>query len=188
MMNTEEHLTHSSRTETGLQISGELRRRTFDSARIVQPMTRWLTLTLVASLFVGACGGSGETLGADGRELDRCSLITVEEAEDWLGAPVEAAPSESLNGEPDPVTCFFQGASGSVLLQVRDGAVYFAEPGSPARLPQDVTDLGEDAHMDNDSVRFLQDDWSVSVGQILGVPDAAELLEMARLVSSRLPS
>lgn len=150
-------------------------------------MTRWWTLALVALLFGGGCGGGGETLGAEGRELDRCSLVTVEEAEDWLGAPVEAAPSEGVDGEPDPVTCFFRGATGSVLLQVRDGAVFFAEPGSPARLPQDVTDLGEDAHMDNDSVRFLQDDWSVSVGQISGVPDAAELLEMARLVSSRLP-
>ena len=150
-------------------------------------MKRLVALALAGSLVVGACGGDDGSSGADGRELDRCSLVTVEEAEDWLGAPVEAAPSEDLDGTPDPVTCFFQGATGSVLLQVRDGAVYFAEPGSPARLPQDVTDLGEDAHMDNDSVRFLQNDWSVSVGQIAGVPDAGELLEMARLVSSRLP-
>ena len=136
---------------------------------------------------LGACGGDEGSSVAEGRELDRCSLVTVEEAEDWLGAPVEAAPSEDLDGSPDLVTCFYQGATGSILLQVRDGAVYFAEPGSPARLEQDVTDLGEDAHMDNDAVRFLQNDWSVSVGQISGVPDPAELLEMARLVSSRLP-
>lgn len=150
-------------------------------------MTRFVVLVLAASVMVAACGGGDDSGNVEGRELDRCSLVTVEEAEDWLGAPVEAAPSEDLDGSPDLVTCYYQGATGSILLQVRDGAVYFAERGSAARLPQDVPDLGEDAHMDNDSVRFLQNDWSVSVGQIGGVPDAAELLEMARLVSSRLP-
>ena len=74
------------------------------------------------------------------------------------------------------MTCFYRGATGSVLLQVRDGAVYFAEPGSPARLEQDVTDLGEDAHMDN----------AFHAGEEEAA-HPAELLEMARLVSSRLP-
>lgn len=155
--------------------------------RSLGDMTRLAILVLVGSSMVAACGGGDDSAGMEGRELDRCSLVTVEEAEDWLGPPVEAAPSENLDGSSDLVTCYYQGATGSILLQVRDGAVYFAEPGSQARLPQDVPNLGEDAHMDNDSVRFLQNDWSVSVGQIGGVPDASELLEMARLVSSRLP-
>jgi hypothetical protein len=135
---------------------------------------------------VAACGGEEEVLGLGDRDLDRCSLITVEEAEDWLGAPVDAAPSEAL-GEPDPVTCYYQGANGSILLQVRDGAVYHAEPGSPSRIGEDVPGVGEDAFRDNDSVQFLENDWSVSVSQISGVPNMDNLIEMAGLVAERLP-
>lgn len=145
-----------------------------------------LGLVIALAAAVAACGGEEEVLGLGDRELDRCSLVTVEEAEDWLGAPVEAAPSESL-GEPNPVTCYYQGASGSILLQVRDGAVFHAEPGSPSRSGEDVPGIGEDAFRDNDSVQFLQNDWSVSVSQIGGLPDIENLTDMARLVSERLP-
>jgi hypothetical protein len=148
---------------------------------------RWLMIVLALATAVAACGSDNEVLGLGDRDLDRCSLITVEEAEDWLGAPVEAATSEGLDGEADPVTCYYEGANGSILLQVYDGAVFFAEPGSPARLGEDVAGLGEDAFRDNDSVKFLQNDWSASVSQISGVADIDHLMEMAELMSERLP-
>jgi hypothetical protein len=150
-------------------------------------MMRWI-IALCLTLLVAACGGGDDdVLGLGDRDLDRCSLITVEEAEDWLGAPVTAAPSEGIDGEPDPVTCYYEGASGSVLIQVRDGAVFFAERGSASRIGEDVADLGEDAFTDGDSVRFVQNDWSASVAQILGIPNTDNLLEMAQLMSERLP-
>lgn len=154
----------------------------------VTDMTRRILIfALSFATATAACGGDEEVLGVGDRDLNRCSLITVEEAEDWLGAPVEAAPSEGLDGEPDPVTCLYEGAGGSVLVQVRDGAVFHSEPGSPSRIGEDVPGVGEDAFRDNDSVQFLQNDWSVSVSQILGIPEAENLIEMARLVAGRLP-
>ena len=142
---------------------------------------------LCAAVALAACGGDDEVLGVGDRDLNRCSLITVEEAEDWLGAPVEAAPSQGLDGEPSPVTCLYEGANGVVLVQARDGAVFHAEPGSPTRVGQDVPGIGEDASRDNDSVQFLQNEWSVSISQIAGLPNIDDLIEMARLVAERLP-
>lgn len=143
-----------------------------------------------AAVAVGvvACGGDDSgTLGADGRELDRCSLITVEEAAQWLGDPVSAAPSEGLDGNPNPVTCFYEGTDASVLVQIRDGAVFFAEPGSDSRSGEDVAGLGEDAFIDSDSIEVLQNDWSVAIGHISGLLGEGSLLEMAQIVSDRLP-
>ena len=148
---------------------------------------RLLVIVVTLATALTACGGEEEVLGLGDRDLARCSLVTVEEAEDWLGAPVEAAPSEGFDGEPNPVTCLYRGATGSILVQVRDGAVYHAEPGSPSRLGEDVPGIGEDAFRDNDSVQFLQNDWSVSVSQIGGIPNVESLTEMARLVAGRLP-
>jgi hypothetical protein len=41
--------------------------------------------------------------------------------------------------------------------------------------------------MDNDGLEFLQNDWTVSVGRISGQVETDSLLEMAHLISSRLP-
>lgn len=154
----------------------------------VADMTRRiLIIALSFAMATAACGGDEEVLGVGDRDLDRCSLITVEEAEDWLGAPVEAAPSDGLDGEPNPVTCLYEGANGLVLVQVRDGAVFHAEPGSSTRVGEDVPGIGEDAFRDNDSVQFLQNDWSVSISQLIGTPNIENLIEMARLVAGRLP-
>lgn len=151
-------------------------------------MRRLLLLSAALALVVAACGGGdGDTLGAEGRELDRCSLITTEEAAQWLGDPVTAAPSEGADGNPSPVTCLYEGANASVLLQVRDGAVYFAEPGSDSRTGQDVAGIGEDAFIDSDGIEFLQNDWSVSIGLILGILDQEAFVGMAEIVSGRLP-
>lgn len=151
-------------------------------------MRRLVILSLAATLAFVACGdGDSGSLGGDGRELDRCSLITTEEAAEWLGEPVTAAPTEDFDGNPDPVTCLYEGAEATVLLQVRDGAVYFAEPGSDSRTGEDVEGIGEDAFIDSDSIEVLQNDWSVAIGQISGVPEPGALVEMARLVADRLP-
>lgn len=138
---------------------------------------------------VAGCGGSNDATssGNGDRELDRCSLITADEAGQWIGAPVTAAPAEGIDGNPDPVTCLYEGSTAKVLVQVYDGEVYFAEPGSPSRVGEDVEGLGEDAFIGDGSVRFLQNGWSASVGQISGPVDDDSLLAMARLMSSRLP-
>lgn len=147
---------------------------------------------LLLAVPIAACGdGSGDSdqLGVGDRGLDRCSLISEEEAAEWLGPDVMSAPSEGFDGEPDLVTCLYEveGTPDSVLVQVYDGAVFFAEPGSDARTGEDLPGLGEDAWTNPGDVNFLQNDWTVSVSRILGqVPDEA-LLEMAELISSRLP-
>ena len=74
-----------------------------------------------------------------------------------------------------------------MLVQVYDGAVYFAEPGSPSRIGEDLTGLGEDAWTKTGDVNFLQNDWTVSVSRISGQVSDAALLEMAELISSKLP-
>lgn len=152
-----------------------------------------LVVSLVAALVLGACsddgGGGGEdVLGLGDRGLDRCSLITPEEAESWLGPLQEVpAPSEGFDGEPDPVTCSYAGSATRVLVQVYDGEVFFAEEGSASR-GETLEGLGEDAHADNDTVQFLQDEWTASISYISGQPlSREELVEMAELMSSRLP-
>jgi hypothetical protein len=129
-------------------------------------------------------------LGLGDRGLDRCSPISAAEAEQWLGAPLaEPAPTEGIDGGPDPVTCFYEKADdgASLLVQVYDGAVFFAEEGSAARTGETIDGLGEDAWMGDGSVKFLQNDWSVSVSRIVGpIPDEG-ILELAKLVASRLP-
>lgn len=136
---------------------------------------------------VAGCGGGDETLGIGGTDLDRCSLISVDEAGQWIGDPVTAAPAEGIDGKPDLVTCLYGGSSARVLVQVYEGEEYFAGPDSSARVGQDVDGLGEDAFMDSGSVKFLQDGWAASVSQISGLVDTDSLLEMAHLMSSRLP-
>lgn len=148
-------------------------------------------LLLVVMLAITACGdggGSDDVLGLGDRDLDRCSLISAEEAATWLGDQVEdPAPMEGVGGEPDPVTCSYDGSSARVLLQIYDGEVFFAEEGSTSRDGETIEDLGEDAWMRNDKVEFLQNDWSVSIAHISGQVTGEDLLEMAELVSSRLP-
>jgi hypothetical protein len=114
-------------------------------------------------------------------------LVSPDEAAQWIGGPVTAAPAEGIDGNPDPVTCMYEGSSAKVLVQVYDGEVYFAEPGSASRVGVDVEGLGEDAFIGDGSVRFLQNGWSASVGQISGLVDDDSLLAMAHLMSSRLP-
>jgi hypothetical protein len=151
-----------------------------------------LFVALAIALIATACGGGDsddDVLGLGDQDLDRCSLMTAEEAEQWLDGTVSAAPSEGIDGKPDLVTCFYEvdGTFSSVFVQVYDGEVYFAEPGSAARTGETLQGLGDDAWTKAGDINFLQDDWTVSVTRISGqVPDA-DLLEMAQLISSRLP-
>ena len=153
--------------------------------RVVGMRNRF-ALVWVMALLLAACGGEEPGLG-EGRELDRCSLVTTDEAAQWLGEPVEAAPSEGVNGEPSPVTCLYKGTNATVLVQVRDGEVFFAEKGSPSRSGDDIEDLGEDAFTDGSKVEFLQNDWSVSISLISGLIDDGAVLDMARVISDDLP-
>jgi hypothetical protein len=151
-----------------------------------------LFVALAIALIATACGGGDsddDVLGLGDQDLDRCSLMTAEEAEQWLDGTVSAAPSEGIDGKPDLVTCLYEvdGTFSSVFVQVYDGEVYFAEPGSAARTGETLQGLGDDAWTQAGDINFLQDDWTVSVARISGqVPDA-DLLEMAQLISSRLP-
>jgi len=106
-----------------------------------------------------------------------------------MGDGVVAAPSEGFDGKPDIVTCLYtvDETFDNVLVQIYDGEVFFAEPGSDARSGPDLPGLGDDAWTKAGDVNFLQNDWTVSVSRISGqIPDEA-LLEMAELISSRLP-
>lgn len=150
-----------------------------------------ITITLLLALALGACGDGGgddDVLGLGDRGLDRCSLITADEAESWLGPlQEEPAPATGFDDEPDPVTCSYRGERTNILVQVYDGEVFFAEEGSTAR-GETLEGLGEDAHADDDSVKFLQNDWAASVAYISGQPlSRTELVEIAELMSSRLP-
>lgn len=147
---------------------------------------------LVLASIAAACGngdGGGDVLGLGDRGLDRCSLISAQEAEQWFGGTVSAAPSDGIDGQPDPLTCLYQveGSSNTVFVQVYDGEVFFAEPGSAARTGETIQGLGEDAWTKEGDVNFLQNNWTVSVTRIVGRVSDADLLEMAELISSRLP-
>ena len=148
--------------------------------------------TLALALIAAACGngdGGEDVLGLGDRDLDRCSLVSAQEAEQWLGGTVSAAPSDGIDGKPDPVTCLYQveGSPNSVFVQVYDGEVFFAEPGSAARTGETLEGLGEDAWTKEGDVNFLQDNWTASVTRITGRVSDADLLKMAELISSRLP-
>lgn len=156
--------------------------------------SRVMSLLVVGSMVLGSCGGGDSTGDADEagsgeRELDRCSLISESEAEGWMGPGVSAAPAEGFDGEPDLVTCLYEITEtfDSVLVQVYDGEVYFAEPGSPSRTGEDLAGLGDDAWTKAGDVNFLQNDWTVSVSRISGKVTDAALLEMAEMISSKLP-
>ena len=155
-----------------------------------------LYLALALAMVVSACEGGVEVgngddnvLGLGDRGLDRCSLITEAEAEEWLGGPAVAAPSEGFDDEPDLVTCLYKSEDprASFLVQVYDGEVFFAEVGSAARLGETIDGLAEDAFQDQGSVKFFQNDWSASVSLISGLIPDEDILEMAELMSSRLP-
>lgn len=154
-----------------------------------------LSLIIVFALVVAACssgsgGGGDDVLGLGDRNLDRCSLISGAEAEQWLGTPVvEPAPSDGIDGEPDLVTCFYENQDNraSFFIQVYDGEVFFAEKGSASRAGETIDDLGEDAFIYNGAVRFLQNDWAASVARISGLMPDEDILEIARIMSSRLP-
>ncbi len=111
-------------------------------------MWRWWTnhrgiaLVFLLVMAVSACGGE-DVLGMGDRQLDRCSLMSAEESEQWLGASLsEPASSEGIDGEPDPVTCLYQNEMASLLIQVYDGEEFFAEEGSPARTGETIEGLG----------------------------------------------
>ncbi|MGB7861735.1 MAG: hypothetical protein WBM90_14670 [Acidimicrobiia bacterium] len=153
---------------------------------------RRLVSFVVVLLVLAACGGDDAGSGGGGgdeRELDRCSLVSAQEAEEWIGVGT-AQPSEGIDGEPDLVTCLYANEAEDmiILVQVYDGEVYFAEKGSGSRVGgTDVADLGEDAFYQDGAYRFKQNDWSVSVARISGLIPDESLLEMAELIESRLP-
>lgn len=152
-----------------------------------EPATTEPTGTAAAPAETTTSMGGDNTSGNGDRGLDICSLITPEEAGQWIGAPVSTDPTEDVEGIPELVTCDYVGGHAHVYVQVYDSAIYFAEPGSASRVGEDVDGLGEDAFMESDSVEFLQNDWTVSVSQISGQVETDGLLEMAHLISSRLP-
>ena len=149
------------------------------------------TLALVVVFIAcGDGGGDEDVLGLGDRNLDRCSLISAAEAELWLGVPVsEPAPAEGIDGEPDHVTCRYDNEEDSniILIQVYDGEIFFAKEGSDSRTGETIEGLGEDAWIGDGSVRFLQNQWSASVARIAGQLPDEDLLEIAELMSSRLP-
>lgn len=149
----------------------------------------WVLVLLLAAVACGGASNESTQLGFGGRGLDRCSLIGVDEAEQWLGSSVSAGPTDGFDGEPDLLTCSYEAEENrnAVLVQIYDGASFFAEPGSAARDGETLEGLGEDAWTKPGTVRFLQNDWAVSVSRIFGtVPDEA-VLEMAEMISARLP-
>ena len=154
---------------------------------------RRVVLIVVLGLLAVACGGGGEpgeetSNGGGDRDFDRCSLVSGEEAEQWLGTPVDyVGPADLPVGAED--TCSYESSANQmrILLQVSDGEQYFAFEGSGARGPVTLEGLGEDAHTDGTYVAFLQDGFSVRVSQIQGNIPQQDLEEMAQLVESRLP-
>ena len=153
-------------------------------------------VTMAIALIITACAGELEgtngdddVLGLGDRGLDRCFLISETEAEGWLGGPVVAAPSEGSDGVPDPVTCLYT-SEASPCCHPRSGlrrGVFFAEEGSAARVGETIDGLGDDAFQGQGSVHFLQNDWSARVSLISGLIPHEDILEMAELMSSRLP-
>jgi len=150
------------------------------------------SLFVVLMMVLAACGGGSPEGGGDNgggdREFDRCTLMTAEEAEQWLGSPVDEVEPADLPVGADS-TCSYRSTSNerSILIQVDDGEFYFAEEGSGARGPETISGLGEDAHTDGTYVAFLKDGWSVRVSQIQGAMTQAQLEEIAHLIESRLP-
>jgi hypothetical protein len=77
-------------------------------------------VTLALAVVVTACGeggGAEDVLGWGDRNLDRCSLISAVEAEQWLGAPVsEPAPADGIDGGPDPITGLYDREARSSIV------------------------------------------------------------------------
>lgn len=146
---------------------------------------RNVTLTMIVFLIAG-CGGSD--VEADrGRAIEVCSLITLAEAEAWLGGPVDPpAPYDGPNPEP---TCVYKssGAQTQVLLQVYDGVEYYS--GDNAELHPEATpiQIGSEGYAEPGSVGFTQNGWTVSISRISGPVTDEALLAAANTVSSRLP-
>lgn len=160
--------------------------------RIIPPMKRLSMFVLVCVLAVSCGGEGGEDDGTDtgtsGREFDRCTLLTAEEAEQWLGSPVDGVGPADLPVGAES-TCELESTANEMILliQVEDGEQYFASEGSGARGPVTITGLGEDAHSDGDSVSFLQNSFAVRVSRIQGVIPVEDLEEIAHIIESRLP-
>jgi hypothetical protein len=150
-------------------------------------------LILVLMLLIAACGGADVADNDDGggsggdRDFDRCSIMSAEEAAQWLGSPVVVGPSDVPVGAEN--TCRYRNdaAEMQVLIQIYDGEKYWAFPGSATRGPTDIADLGEDAHADGDSVSFLKNEFAASVSRIQGDIPAEDLEAIARLLEPRLP-
>lgn len=157
-------------------------------------------LLLVIVLVLAACGGSGDdgagdTAGSDNgggassdADFDRCSLMSAEEAAQWIGSPVDlVGPSDVPVGADE--TCVYASSPNEtrILLQIRDGAQFFAEEGSGARGPDTIEGIGEDAHSDGSYIEFLEGGFTVRVSQIQGAISLDELKDIAQLIEGRLP-
>jgi hypothetical protein len=55
------------------------------------------------------------------------------------------------------------------------------------RVGETVEGLGQDAWIGDGSIQFLQNEWSASVSRIMGQISDEGLIEIAELMSSRLP-
>jgi hypothetical protein len=150
-------------------------------------VTKRLATFGVVALTLISCGGGEDNAGGDGRNIETCTLITVAEAEAWLGGPVEP-PAPYDGPDPEP-TCVYRsaGAQTQILLQVYDGEQYYGGDNSEIHPDAQPVDVGETGYIENGSVAFLQNDWSVSITRISGPVSDESLVAAARTVSSRLP-
>lgn len=143
-------------------------------------------MLLVGLLVVVSCGGGDEKTLGEG--ANSTGVASSRSRKPGSGSGNRSTQNRArAPTEPGPVTCLLEGADAIVLVQVRDGDVFHSEPGSSSRVGEDVADLGEDAYSSGDDVDFLQNDWSVSVSVIFGLVDEAALIEIAQIVSDRLP-
>lgn len=116
---------------------------------------RLVTLGIVTLALV-SCGGGDGSGNDGGRSIDPCALISVAEAEVWLGGAVEP-PAPYDGPDPEP-TCVFRstGAQTQILLQGYDGAQYYGDDNAELHPDAQPLGVGEKGYIDNGSVGFLQ--------------------------------
>ncbi|MGK2949548.1 MAG: hypothetical protein ACSLFP_13310 [Acidimicrobiales bacterium] len=154
---------------------------------------RFGVLGMATMLVVVACGGGddgGALLGDADNDLVACEVLSAAEVGGVVGTAMGAETMETPSGELDPVGCRYSNESGDliVLATVRLGEKYYGGMDSPARQdPVAISDLGDDAFVDNGSVGFLSGEWTGLVASIAGGVSDADLEAVARILESQLP-